>query len=104
MASSALIGQPTATQEDYWIAKALLQAFGMFEMDPNQGAPIPPKRPPPELYRAESRAATNITAYSISMAFMIIITMSRLCLRAFSKRMRWGLDDYLMVVAFVCAS
>lgn len=101
MAQSALIGQPAATQEDYWIAKGLLQAIGMFGADPWKGVPLPPHKPPPGKYRAESRAGTNITAYSISIAIIIIITMTRLYLLAFSKRMRWGLDDWLMIVAFV---
>jgi len=101
MAKSALIGQPAATQEDYWIAKGLLQTIGMFGTDPWKGVPLPPHRPPPAQYRAESRAGTNITAYSISIAIIVIITVARLYLRAFSKRMRWGLDDWLMMVAFV---
>lgn len=102
MATSALIGQPAATQEDYWICKGLLQAFGMSKADPWNGVPIPPARPPPDVYRAESREGSNIAAYAVSLAIMTIITLTRLYLRAFSSRMRWGLDDYLMIVAFVC--
>ncbi|KAL8977827.1 MAG: hypothetical protein Q9205_006454 [Flavoplaca limonia] len=100
MAPSALIGQPAANEEDYWIAKALLQSLGMVGADPWKGVPLPPQRPPPELYRFESRASSAATAYSVSMAFMIIITLTRLGLRIFSKRMRWGLDDTMMIFAF----
>ncbi|KAL8888386.1 MAG: hypothetical protein Q9215_004182 [Flavoplaca cf. flavocitrina] len=104
MAPSALIGQPAANEEDYWIAKALLQSLGMVGADPWKGVPLPPQRPPPELYRFESRASSAATAYSVSMAFMIIITLTRLGLRIFSKRMRWGLDDTMMIFAFYIGS
>ncbi|CAO1606480.1 hypothetical protein XANCAGTX0491_009979 [Xanthoria calcicola] len=96
-------GQPAANQEDYWIAKGLLQSIGMVGADPWKGVPMPPRRPPPELYRFESRAPNLVTAYAISMTLMITITLTRLGLRAFSKRVRWGLDDTLMIFAFVLA-
>ena len=101
MAHSALIGEPAATMEDYWICRGLLQAIGMPQGDPWKGVPIPPAKPPPGQYRKESRVSNNLAAYSIAIAIMCLITLSRLYLRAFSKRMRWGLDDWLMIVAFV---
>ncbi|KAL8955465.1 MAG: hypothetical protein Q9193_006703, partial [Seirophora villosa] len=99
--------------EDYWICKGVLQAKGNFigaptegsslqsNVDPWDGAPIPPRRPPPGQYRAESRAQYNIIAYSVAIVFISLFTLTRLYLRAFSKRMKWGLDDWLMLVAFV---
>ena len=33
MAHSALVGQPAATMEDYWICKGMLQAMGKSEAD-----------------------------------------------------------------------
>ena len=104
MAQSARIGEPAATMEDYWICKGLLQAIGMPQADPWKGVPVPPARPPPGQYLKESRASQNLASYSTSIVFLCVITLTRLYLRAFSKRMRWGLDDWLMVVAFVRTS
>ena len=101
MAGSALIGQPAATMQDYWICRGLLQSIGMPQADPWHGVPVPPARPPPSQYHYESRASRNLASYSSALAIMCIITLTRLYLRAFSKRMRWGLDDWLMIVAFV---
>lgn len=101
MVNSAFIGQPPATQEDYYVAKALLAMIGMVDVDPHQGFPAIPPRPPPALYHAESRAGKSIRAYSISISFIIVITLSRLGIRAFNKRVRWGLDDWLILAAFV---
>ncbi|KAI4213158.1 MAG: hypothetical protein LQ349_009295 [Xanthoria aureola] len=61
----------------------------MVGADPWKGVPMPPRRPPPELYRFESRAPSLVTAYAISMTLMITITLTRLGLRAFTLALTW---------------
>ena len=101
MAQSIFVGQPAATTEEYWISKGVLQAMGKSEADPWHGVPIPPKR-----HRFLDSIIMNhalrasFTSYSNAIVLLRLFTSTRLYLRAFNKRIRWGLVDWLMVPAF----
>lgn len=100
--ASAFIGQPPATQDDYWVVRSLLLAAGLSDVDPNQGAKIPPPRPPPHLYRFETKGPAIIAGASISITLMVVVTLTRLLFRWFGPGVRFGADDWLIIPGVVC--
>lgn len=101
MASSALFGQPPNTEDDYWIARGILCALGLFKLDAHKGVGIFPHRPPPDRYHYETKGPGIIAGVSVSMAIMIAITGARLGLWYFKKRLIWGWDDWLIIPGVV---
>jgi len=98
---SALIGEPPVTEEDYWVAKALLVAIGKSTADPSLGAACSTPKPPPQLYKFETKAPSIITSVSICAFIMILVTALRLYVRHRNDRLRLGLDDLLIIPALV---
>lgn len=96
--SSALIGQPPSTVEDYWIVKGILASLGS-HADPAQGVLIPPARPPNAHF--ETQSPQIVAADSVCMVLVILITGSRLLIRALHHGLKWGWDDWFMIVASV---
>lgn len=99
---SALVGMPPNNQDDYWIVRANLFAAGLTKLDPAKGAKIPPPRPPPDQYVFESKATEVIACSAVCVAIMLIVTISRLMLRRFKTRLRWGADDWFIIPGLVC--
>ena len=101
MAPSAFINTPPANHRDYMIAKGMLLNAGITSniRDPSKGVKLSPSRP--EDYSFETKGPQIIAGLSICIAGMTIITFLRLGLRLFVPRLRWGLDDSIMVVGLV---
>ncbi|KAL3424966.1 hypothetical protein PVAG01_04247 [Phlyctema vagabunda] len=97
---SALIGQPPATETDYWVVKYLLLAFGL-NTDPMKGIAIPPRRPVP--YEFETRGPGIIVSMSVAIGFMVLITGLRLGMRLFRRGLLVGLDDVFIVPGVLLA-
>jgi hypothetical protein len=98
--SSALLGHPPNTQDDYWIARGMLRLFGLFKADPHKGVMVLP-RPPPSRYHLESNGPGIIAGASVSIAIMIAITGTRLAIRYFKRRLIWGWDDWFIIPGVV---
>jgi len=90
--SSALLGQPPATQNDYYIQNALLL------LSPSQINPDPayPFAPPAPANPSPSRAKYMIIGQSFAIAIIAIITIIRLLTRKFYLR-SWGMDDWVII-------
>lgn len=99
---SALLGQPPATPDDYWIARSLLLSAGLTNVDPSQGAKIRLSRPPPHQYRFETRAPSIIAGSAVSIVIMVVITVTRLLIRCFDGGVQFGADDWLIIPGVVC--
>jgi hypothetical protein len=106
MVESALLGTPPKTEADYFIARAMLLVVrrpkGAKTLDPAKGATLPPFRPPPSQYRYETNGPRFIAGMSVCIAVMVAVTGTRLMLRYFRSSLRWGADDWLIIVAVVC--
>ena len=103
MVESALIGDPPATIDDTWIVRGLLLAAGLLDVkDPADGIQLPPPRPPPDMYRHESREGIIIASACVSLVVMIAFSGTRLMLRAFKRGLQWGWDDWVMLPGAVC--
>lgn len=103
MKSSALIGQPPNNQDDYWIIKGLERLVKIPDgiVDPSQGFPM--QLQPPPNYKYETRGPGMVAGVSVAIVFVILITSTRLGLRAFRKDLKWGLDDWLIIPAAIGA-
>lgn len=99
MAGSALIGQPPNTEQDYYIVKGMLRLSGLFTADPAEGIALASARPLDA--RFETRGPLRITIASVLIAYVIFLTGTRLLARAFSRSLRWGWDDWIMIPAAV---
>ncbi|KAK8220930.1 hypothetical protein IWZ01DRAFT_477862 [Phyllosticta capitalensis] len=98
---SAFINEPPKTEEDYWVAKALLQSFGQTDADPRNGTHIKPTRP--DHYVFETKGPRIIAGLAACICIMIAVTGLRLFLRAHVRRLEWGMDDTLMVPGLIMA-
>lgn len=96
--ASALIGTPPHTQEDYYIVLGIFRRFG-FKGDPAQGAKFPPARPVDDHYH--SRGPGYIGEFSVLIFLTVFIVGSRLLIRALSRAVKWGWDDWLIIPAAV---
>lgn len=95
---SALIGQPPNTEEDYWIVKGILTRFGL-PGDPALGIAVPPVRPPDAHF--ENRGPRIIATNSVVIVLVILITGSRVLVRALHRGLKWGWDDWVIILASV---
>ena len=104
MPNSAFVGQPPATFEDGLIIRGYARRLGVTENmpDPTQVFPLPPDK---SLDGAEdvSINSTIITCMSLAMALILLITVTRLCLRVLWKDLRIGYDDLVIIPAAIGA-
>lgn len=102
MTRSALVGMPPATDHDYWIAMYMINSFGLHQKNASQGFAVFPPRPVPSKYHFETKRPGIIAGLSVCIFIMVSITGVRLYARLFTKRLKAGLDDGLIVPGVVC--
>ena len=83
------------------IAKGMLLNAGITSdiRDPSKGVKLSPTRP--EDYTFETKGPGIIAGLSVCIAAMTVITCVRLGLRYFVPRLKWGLDDTLIIPGLV---
>ena len=104
MPSSAQLGDPPANSEDYWIVKGIIRNLLKIpdgKLDPSNGIPMFLKLRKPGTM-GQNRDANMIAGMSVAIALVIIITGTRLSLRAFRRDLKWGPDDWFIIPAAVC--
>ncbi|KAI9894186.1 MAG: hypothetical protein M1814_004040 [Vezdaea aestivalis] len=84
--TSALVGQKPNTQLDSYLLKYLFKGKA-------------PKFSVPQASQGDDRGPALLAGCSIAIFLIILITMTRLCVRHFSKKMKLGLDDYMIIPA-----
>lgn len=100
MNGSALYGTPPATENDLWIVKGVYRFLGLTgKIDPKKGLPLRAKKPPNYVF--ESWGDYAIRTSIALIVLMVLITGSRLVLRATRRDLRWGLDDWVIIPAAV---
>ena len=95
MADSALIGYPPANQNDWYIVRGFYRATGV-SRSPDHG--IPSLKAKPGAPHAHSHGAQDIATNSVIIILLTLITSARLSLRYFRKDLRWGPDDYAIIL------
>lgn len=100
MTNSAFYGTPPATEEDLWIIEGVYRLVGLTgKVDPKKGIPLRAKKPPNYVFESWGDHAIRTAAALIVL--MVLITGSRLVLRATRRDLRWGLDDWSIIPAAV---
>lgn len=97
MTGSALIGYPPGNQRDWYIIRGFYRAHGF----PEKGTPdlgIPSLKAKPGVPHGQSNGPETIAANTIFIILLTLITSARLSLRYFRHDLRWGPDDYAIVV------
>lgn len=98
MSNSALLGQPPNTEDYYYVVKAIMASFHLPGGDPTKGISLGPR---PLIVQNNSRGPQIITASIFLIVLVVLITGSRLSIRAFHPKVKWGWDDWLIIPATV---
>jgi hypothetical protein len=96
---SALVGQPPNTLQDYHVIKGLFRITGMTKADPMKGYFFAPKPPPG--YTHETRVPGVLAGMILVSLFIVVPTGARLIVRARRHQMKFGSDDWMILVAAV---
>ncbi|KAK2043399.1 hypothetical protein LZ31DRAFT_468371 [Colletotrichum somersetense] len=100
--TSAFVGQPPATQDDYYIVKGLFRTAGVAEADPMMGYFLAAKPPPGYVY--ETRQPAILTGLIFVILAIVVPTTSRIGLRMGKcSSMKFGWDDYAISVGALLA-
>ncbi|TEA21426.1 hypothetical protein C8034_v004291 [Colletotrichum sidae] len=98
---SAFVGQPPATQHDYYIVKGLFRMTGMVDANPMLGYFLSAKAP--EGYVHETRLPNVLTGLIFVVLAIVVPTVGRVALRCRGSNMRFGWDDWTIIVAALLA-
>jgi hypothetical protein len=99
MSSSAFLGQPPASQDDFYTIKGMYRAAYAFNKDASRGYLFVPKRP--ENYVYNDKQAGIIIGLVAAIVIMLSTTILRLALRQFKTGVRWGADDWILIPGVV---
>ena len=102
MSHSAHIGHPANNQDDAWIIKGFFRIFGIPDARFNEKTSFVPVVIPPNA-KHDSRQSQLIASMIACIILTIVITGTRLCLRLFRRELKWGLDDWTIIVAMIGA-
>lgn len=100
--TSAFLGSPPNTLQDYYIVRGLFRSNGLGDLDPNAGAFFFPPKPPN--YVHESKATVVCIGLIVIILSILITTVPRVFLRASKSGMVFGSDDWTIIVAAVSNS
>ncbi|OCK83286.1 hypothetical protein K432DRAFT_291469, partial [Lepidopterella palustris CBS 459.81] len=89
------------TEQDYWVARSMLLSAGLIKLDAHKGVHLKPTRPIP--YYFHTKESGIIAGLVICIFVMMGVTGARLYLRAFTHRLKWGMDDTLMIPGLIMA-
>ncbi|KAJ1323365.1 hypothetical protein MN608_11514 [Microdochium nivale] len=100
--SSALLGLPPNTEDDYFVIKGLFRMNEIEDLDPAAGYVL--ALSPPPGYVFESRVTSFIVGSVIVALAIFVPTMARLALRAKKDSVLYfGWDDWTILLAMVVA-
>lgn len=97
--TSALVGLPPNTQDDYWIIRGILRYMEL-DGDPARGYTMQPIIS--DIEKDESEVASILLGLVMSLVVMVSVSCARLGLRLFRPALRWGWDDWILIPAVVC--
>lgn len=96
MSGSALVGNPPANQNDFYIIRGFYRGYNLPLANPEEGIPI--LKAPPGAPHGQNRGPSIIASYSVLLFLLVTITSARLALRYFKKNLKWGPDDYAIIL------
>ena len=96
---SALIGKPSLTKDDTLVVRGYQLALGL-PPNPARGLKLPAPAPPEP---HDSRVPGFLAGVIIGMVIMVLATGTRLYIRATSRSLRFGWDDWTILLACTIA-
>ncbi|KAG9858161.1 hypothetical protein KCU68_g806, partial [Aureobasidium melanogenum] len=101
MSHSAYLGQPPATENDFYLIKGMYRAAYAFNKDSSKGYLFVPRKPAD--YEYNDKQASIIVGMVVAIVVMLSTTILRLALRHFKTGVRWGLDDWVLLPGVIMA-
>lgn len=102
--TTGYINTPPGTEFERRIVKGMLVYSGLNSSDAKVAAGVTMSPKMPADYEFETKGPAIIAGLSVCIAAIVGITGLRLALRAFHPRLKWGLDDTLMVPGLIMAA
>lgn len=99
MSGSALLGHPPNTEDDQWIVRGFYRVSGIPDAAWNKTSIIPVMELPNAPHN--SRETGLIVSSAVIITLATLITGTRLSLRLFRKDLRWGLDDWAIILGYL---
>lgn len=93
-----MVGYPPADQRDWYIVRGFLRISGAAAMRANPDKGIPLLKAKPGVPHGGSRAPLITAGNAIIIVLLTAITFTRLGLRLFRRDLKWGADDYAIIV------
>lgn len=97
--TSALVGNPPNTQQDFYIIRGLDRSYELNISDPNDGWTYFAAEP--SGYVHETKQTQVIVGLVIMILTVLIPTATRVILRASNPAMQFGSDDWAIILAAV---
>lgn len=100
MAGSALLGQPPANQNDYYIIRGTFRAGKLPYTDETIKGGFKWVKTPPNAPH-DNRTAHIYGAMAVVIVLATLITWTRVFLRYWKKELRFGSDDWVIILAWM---
>ncbi|KAM0545818.1 hypothetical protein ACHAPJ_011145 [Fusarium lateritium] len=96
-ASSALVGEPPATQDDFYIIQGMLRQYGLNNVNASLGYQFSIKRPenPPN----ETKVPEILAGMIIVILAIVVPTIARVVIRLKGTGSKFGADDWAIIAA-----
>ncbi|KAI9147270.1 integral membrane protein [Paramyrothecium foliicola] len=99
---SAIVGTPPNTDRDLRIVRGLYWRFGFTDVDPRLGYVLAAREP--DVPTTSSRQPGVIGGMVVVVLAIVVPTVARLIVRGRNKNLRFGLDDWAIIVAAIVAA
>src|SRR6478609_3703458 len=102
MVNSAFVGEPPATEDDFYIVRGILRTYGLNNLNASAGLVFSIQRPenPPE----ESKKPAILAGMILVILAIVVPTVARVIIRLKGARTQFGADDLAIIAAAVSKS
>lgn len=99
MVNSALVGEPPATDDDFYIVRGVLRTYGLDNLNASAGLMFSIQRPenPPD----ESKKPAILAGMILVILAIVVPTVARVIIRLKGARTQFGADDLAIIAAAV---
>ncbi|KAF5599147.1 integral membrane protein [Fusarium pseudocircinatum] len=97
MANSAFVGEPPATEDDFYIVRGILRTYGLNNLNASAGLVFSIQRP--ENSPDESKKPAILAGMILVILAIVIPTVVRVIIRLKGARTQFGADDLAIIAA-----
>ncbi|EGU71851.1 hypothetical protein FOQG_11187 [Fusarium oxysporum f. sp. raphani 54005] len=97
MVNSAFVGEPPATEDDFYIVRGILRTYGLNNLNASAGLVFSIQRPenPPD----ESKKPAILAGMILVILAIVVPTVARVIIRLKGARTQFGADDLAIIAA-----